>query len=346
MTKTFGSDNFAPAHPRVLEEMIRVNSGDQAPYGEDQYCAEAIELLQADHLLGRDCDVRFVLNGTGANVVALSALLKPWESVICAESAHINCDEVGAPEYVASIKLVTIPSEDGKLRPEMIESKLGVLGFEHARQPRVISISNSTEYGTIYSPAEVKALCDYAHERGLLVHCDGARIANAVAAQKAQGVTFYDLTAGSGVDALSLGGTKNGMVSGEAVVLFGEAQNRGIFMLRKMSLQLASKMRYVAAQYIAMFSDDTWLACASQANTMSTLLSEGLRARGITLTRETAANEVFAILAREHIAPLQERFGFYDWDASIGEVRFVCSWDTTESDIETLLAAIDDELGL
>lgn len=342
--KTFGSDNYAPVHPKVFQAMLEANRGDAAPYGEDKYTAQAIGLLHNDSLLGPDCDIRFVLNGTGANVLALSAIVKPWESVICAASAHINNDEVGAPEHISGIKLVTVDTEDGKLRPDLIEPHLAVLGFEHARQPGVISISNSTEYGTIYSPEELEELCSYAHSRGLLVHCDGARLANAVAAQDARGVTLYDLTAGAGVDALSLGGTKNGMVSGEAIALFGEARNRGIFMLRKMNLQLASKMRYIAAQYIGMFSDRTWLDCALQANNMAKRLSKGLADIGVFLTRATEANEVFALLPPESIKPLQERFGFYDWDTSIGEVRFVTSWDTMEEDVDALLEAIKKEI--
>lgn len=342
--KTFGSDNFAPVHPRIFEELIRINRGDAEPYGEDRYSAQAVEILQQNHLLGPNCDVRFMLNGTGTNVVALSALLKPWESVICAESAHINCDEVGAPEYVASIKLVPIPTDDGKLTPALVEPHLSVLGFEHARQPKVISISNSTEYGTVYTPQELKNLCDFAHSHGLRVHCDGARIANAVASQESEGVTLFDLSAGAGLDALSLGGTKNGMMSGEALVLFGDAAQAQVFMLRKMSLQLASKMRYVSAQFSAFFSDDTWLECARNANNQAAILSLGLSELGLRLTRKTSANEVFVILPKSIIKPLQKQFGFYDWDSKAGEVRFVTSWDTESKEVELLLSEIKKAL--
>lgn len=325
-----------------MEELVRVNEGHAIPYGYDEISSEAAAILKAPHLLGPDCDVRFVLNGTGANVVSLASLLQPWEAVVCAESAHINVDEVGAPEHVIGTKLITIKTPDGKLAPELIEPALARMGDEHARQPRVISITNATEFGTLYTPEEVRAICDYAHSKGLLVHCDGARISNAVAAQEDKGVSLFDLTAKAGIDALSLGGTKNGMMGAEAVVLFGEAQHEAIFMIRKMNLMLSSKMRYVSAQFLAYYRDETWLEAARHANRMNHLMAKGLKDLGITLSQEPDCNEIFAIFPREIIKPLQDEFHFYTWDESKAEVRLVCSWDTLKQEVEAFLARIKE----
>lgn len=339
--KMFGSDNFSGVHPCVFEELMRVNADHVVAYGDDMYTREACELLQRDDLLGTNCDIMFTWNGTGTNVVALSALVHSYESVICPQSAHINNDECGAPEHIAGLKLVPVATPDGKLTPELIEPCLSVVGFEHAAQPRVISISNSTEEGTIYSPEELKALCDYAHAHNLLVHCDGARIANAVVGNDC---TLFDLTAGAGLDALSLGGTKNALMGAEAVVLFGEARNRALFMIRKSSGQMPSKMRFVAAQFSALYRDGVWLECARNANAQATYLMEGLKARGIALTKEVRSNEVFALLPREIIEPLQEQYHFYTWNEDTCEVRFVTSWDTRSEEVDDLLASLDSQL--
>lgn len=336
--KLLGSDNFSGVHPRVFEELMRVNAEHVVAYGDDAYTEEAVALLQADDLLGSESQIMFTFNGTGTNVVALSALLKSYESVICPATAHINTDECGAPEHIASIKLVPIATPDGKLTPELVEPALGVMGFEHAAQPRVISISNSTEEGTIYTPEEVRALCDFAHERGLLVHCDGARIANAVVGN---GCTLYDLTAGAGLDALSLGGTKNAMLGAEAVVLFGEARNKALFMIRKSSGQMASKMRFVAAQFSAMYRNGLWRECAQHANAMAAYLVEQLQKRGFQLTKEVRSNEVFVIMPSEVIAALQEKYHFYMWNEARSEVRLVTSWDTQQSELDEFLADLE-----
>lgn len=337
--KAFGSDNYSPVHPAVLDELARVNVGHEVAYGDDPYTAEAIEILEQH--LGPDCDIRFVWNGTGANVVCLSALTSSWNSVLCAESAHINNDECGAPEHIAGLKLVPIATTDGKLTPVLVEPYLSVLGFEHATQPKVISISNVTEFGTVYTPEELKALCAFAHERGLMVHCDGARIANAAASL---GVSLRALTADVGIDALSLGGTKNGLMGAEAVVLFGKAQQPAIFMIRKSSGQLPSKMRYVAAQFSAAFRGDIWAQCAGNANEMAARLVAGLRELGVEITQSPDANEVFAVLPREHIKPLQDEFHFYTWNEDRNEVRWVTSWDTTADEVDRLLARLRERL--
>ena len=332
--KMFGSDNFSGVHPRVFEELMRVNEGHVVAYGDDDYTREAIEILQRDDLLGSECDIKFTWNGTGTNVVALSALVRPFESVICPVTAHINNDECAAPEHIAGLKLVPVQTCDGKLTPELIEPCLSVVGFEHAAQPRVISISNSTEEGTLYSPEELKALCDYAHAHDLLVHCDGARIANAVVGNDC---TLYDLTAGAGIDALSLGGTKNALMGAEAVVLFGDARTRALFMIRKSSGQMPSKMRFVAAQFSAMYRDGLWRECAQNANEMAQRLVAGLKECGLTLTKEIHSNEVFAILPEALVDPLQKKYHFYTWNATTNEMRFVTSWDTRAEEVDALV---------
>lgn len=336
----FGSDNHAAAHPAVLEAMAAVGAGHAHAYGDDDWTLAAVEVVRAR--LGGACDVAFVFNGTGANCVAFAALCRPWESVICAESAHINTDECGAPEHLAGIKLVPVATSDGKLTPELVRPHLTGFGFEHSTQPRVISVSNVTELGTVYTPDELRALADLAHEHGMLLHIDGARLANAAASL---GVSLAELTSGVGADALSLGGTKNGMVFGEAVVLFGEARVEHLAYARKQNGQLASKMRYLAAQFSAMYQGDLWLECATQANAMSARLAEGAAEKDIEIAFEPQANEIFAYLPAERVAPLAEEFGFYTWSETPDErgmqlVRWVTSWDTQPEDVDALLAAL------
>jgi len=333
----FGSDNFSSVHPCVLEELARVNEGHVVSYGDDRYTAEALEILRGH--FGDECDILLTFNGTGANVVCLSALLRSWQSVLCARTAHINCDETGAPERIVGAKLVPIDTIDGKLTPQLIEPFLGVLGFEHSAQPHVISISNVTELGTTYTLEELRTLCDFAHERGLAVHCDGARLANAAAAL---GVSLKALTADVGIDALSFGGTKNALMGAEAAILFGDARTSASFMIRKQCGQLSSKMRYVAAQFSALYRDDLWLECARHANRMAARLSEGLVANGCTLTQPTDANEVFCIMPHEWIEPLQEEFHFYTWDELRDEVRLVASWDTDPAFVEAFIIRLSE----
>ncbi len=336
----FGSDNHAGAHPAVLEAMAAVGPGHAHAYGDDEWTQRATAMLR--ERLGGECDVAFVFNGTGANCVAFAALCRPWESVICAESAHVNTDECGAPEHLAGVKLVPVATPDGKLTPELVRPHLTGFGFEHSAQPRVISVSNVTELGTVYTPTELRALADLAHEHGMPMHVDGARIANAAAAL---GVSLSELTGEAGVDALSFGGTKNGMVFGEAVVVFGDARVGHLGYVRKQNGQLASKMRYVAVQFSAMYEGDLWLRCATQANAMAVRLAEGAAEKGVDLKYEPQANEVFAFLPAERVGALADEFGFYVWDEtpdSAGRllVRWVTSWDTTPEDVDALLAAI------
>lgn len=331
----FGSDNHSGVHPEVLAAIAEANTGHVHAYGEDPWTEEAFSVLRRH--LGEDCDIAFVWNGTGANCVSFGVTCRPWESVVCATTAHVNCDECAAPERVAGIKLVTVDTPDGKLTPELAAPRLTGFGFEHSAQPRVISVSNVTELGTVYTPDELRALSDLAHEHGMLLHVDGARIANAAASL---GCGLRELTAGAGVDVLSLGGTKNGMLAGEAVVLFGDARNANLAYVRKQLTQLASKMRFISAQFIAMFSGDLWLRSARHANEMAALLARGAAGRGVAIEHPVQANEIFAVLPSERIAPLQERFHFYTWDEARDVVRWVTSWDTTAGDVEALLAEL------
>lgn len=331
----FGSDNHAGAHPKVLEAIAEANAGHAHGYGEDPWTERAIEVLHGH--LGQECDVAFVMNGTGANCVCFASTARSFESVICPETSHINEDECGAPEKVGGVKLVPVATPDGKLTPELVQPHLRGFGFEHHSQPRVVSVSNVSELGTVYSADELRALADQAHARGMILHVDGARLANAAAALD---VSLRAITTEARVDALSFGGTKNGMLYGEAVVLMGDAPAENLAFVRKQSTQLASKMRFVAAQFTALYEGDLWLELASHANAMAARLAEGARAAGIELAYEPQANEVFAVLPRERIAPLAERFHFYTWDEAAGVVRWVCSWDTTEDDVDALIDAL------
>jgi threonine aldolase len=287
--------------------------------------------------LGEECDVAFVWNGTGANCVSFAVSCHPWDSVVCATTAHINCDECAAPERVAGVKLVPIETRDGKLTPALVAPRLTGFGFEHSAQPRMISVSNVSELGTVYAPHELRMLADLAHEHGMLLHVDGARIANAAASL---GCSLRELITDSGVDILSLGGTKNGMLAGEAVVLMGEARSTDLAFARKQLTQLPSKMRFVSAQFSAMYRGDLWLESAAHANEMAARLARGARAKGVEITQDVDANEVFAVLPAQSIAPLQERFHFYVWDEPRGVVRWVTSWDTSTDDVDALVDSL------
>ncbi len=331
----FGSDNQAGVHPSVFQAIAEANQGHVPAYGDDVFTERARAVLRG--IFGEEAQLAFTFNGTGANVVSLGALCSPWQSVVCAATAHINTDECAAPEHIANVKLVAVETPDGKLTPDLVRPHLVGFGFEHHAQPRVISVSNVTELGGVYTPDELGRLAALAHEHGMFLHVDGARICNAAAAL---GVSLRALTADVGVDALSLGGTKNGMLAGEAVVLFGEARSENLAYVRKQSGQLSSKMRFVAAQFLAMFEGELWLECASHANAMAARLADGAADAGIEITHAVDANEVFAILPR-HITPaLQERFRFYVWDEERNEVRWVASWDTTEDDVDALVEAL------
>ena len=320
--------------------MAEASGGHVPAYGYDPYTARADELFR--ELLGEECDIHYVFNGTGANVVSLASVMRRQDAVICPAGAHINVDECGAPERLSGAKLVPVETTDGKLTPESVKPHLTGFDFEHHSQPRVISISQVSELGTVYTPPEVRALADVAHEHGMYLHMDGARIANAVASL---GVSAREAIVDAGVDVLSFGGTKNGMAFGEAVIHFGDGRADAMLFTRKQLAQLASKMRFISAQFSAMLEDGLWLENARHANSMATLLAEGARGLGIEVTQSVDANEVFAVLDPDVTAAAQERYAFYVWDESTGEVRWVTSWDTTEEDVEGFLGVLGELLG-
>jgi len=336
--KGFASDNHAGAHPEVLAAVADANAEHAVAYGADPWTARAQELLRAH--FGEQTVAHLVFNGSAANVLCLRALCRPWHSVICAAQAHLNVDEGGAPEAIAGVKLQAVPTPDAKLTPEHVERRLGRRGDEHAVQPRVVSVTQSTELGTRYSPEELRALAAVAHEHGLLLHVDGARLANAAAAL---GVSLRAITTDVGVDAVSFGGTKNGLLLGEAVVFCDPAHAAGIEYLRKQTLQLASKGRFLAAQFIALLEGDLWRRNAAHANAMAARLADALAGvPGVRLTQPVQANGVFAALPAQATAELQRYWRFYTWDEATGEVRLMCSWDTTPDEVDAFATDVSD----
>jgi threonine aldolase len=342
--RTFASDNYAGVHPEILEAIALANGGHQVAYGDDVY-TEALRGVFRGHF-GDQAEAWPVFNGTAANVVSLRSMCAPGEAVICAETAHINTDEGGAPEVTGGLKLLTVPTSDGKLTPDLVDRQAWGFGDVHRAQPRAVSISNATELGTLYTPAEIKAICDHAHELGMLVHLDGSRITNAAAAL---GVPLRALTTDAGVDMLSFGGTKIGLLLGEVVVVLNPAASRGVPFLRKTSMQLASKMRFVSVQFEALLGGDLWLRNARRANAMAARLAGAVRdIRGGELPRPVEANAVFAILPADVADRLRKRFRFYNWNEQVGggrvEVRWMCAFDTTEADVDAFAAALADEM--
>jgi threonine aldolase len=336
----FASDNYSGAHPEVLAALAAANGGHQVSYGQDEYTARLQAEMEA--LFGEGVEAYPVFNGTGANVVSLQSLVPRWGAVVCATTAHINVDENGAPERVGGLKLLGVPTPDGKLTPELIDREAWGWGDEHRAQPLAVSLTQTTELGTRYSVGELRAITEHAHARGMKVHMDGARLANAAAGL---GVPVREFTSDAGIDILSFGGTKNGMLFGECVVALDPEAAHGLTYLRKMDMQLASKMRFVSAQFLALLEDGLWLRSAAHANAMAARLRaavEGLD--GVELTQATESNGVFAILPEGVADRLRERFRFYDWDAARREVRWMCSFDTTEDDVDRFAEALREEL--
>lgn len=334
--RAFASDNYAGAHPDVLAAIAEANADHAVSYGDDPWTARAHELLRAH--FGADAQPWIVFNGTAANVLALGACCRTWESVITPSTAHLEVDEASAPERMAGVKLVTVPTADGKLHPGHLAPLLTRVGDEHASQPRMVSIANATELGTLYELDELRALADAAHAHDLLVHVDGARLANAAVAL---GVGLGDITTAIGADAVSCGLTKNGAMGVEAVVFLNGLEPAGFPWLRKQHAQLASKMRFLSAQVVAMLEGDLWERCAGQANAMARELAGAVASvPGVRVTQEVRANAVFAILPPAATAALQERFPFYVWNENTGEVRWMCCWDTTPDDVEAFAAAL------
>ncbi|MGW0033261.1 threonine aldolase family protein [Streptomyces sp. NPDC003314] len=336
----FASDNYAGAHPEVLAALALANEGHQVAYGEDQY-TDHLQRIVHSHF-GPGAEAFPVFNGTGANVTALQALTDRWGAVICAESAHINVDEGGAPERMGGLKLLTVPTPDGKLTPELIDRQAWGWEDEHRAMPQVVSITQNTELGTVYTVDEIRAITEHAHAKGIKVHLDGARIANAAASLD---VPMRAFTNAVGVDVLSYGGTKNGMIFGEAVIVLNPDAVSHMKHLRKLSMQLASKMRFVSVQLEALLAKDLWLRNARHANAMAQRLAAGVRALdGVEILYPVQANAVFARLPHEVSRRLQERFRFYFWDEAAGDVRWMCAFDTTEDDVDAFLQALKEEL--
>jgi threonine aldolase len=345
-SRGFASDNYAGAHPEVLAAIAEANGGHQVAYGEDVYTARLQEVMRGH--FGEQAEAFPVFNGTGANVTALTSLLPRWGAVVSAATAHINTDEGGAPERVSGLKLLSVPAPQGKLTPELIDLEAWGWGDEHRAQPLAVSITNTTELGTLYTVDEIRAITDHAHSLGMTVHLDGARISNAAAAL---GVPLRDFTTDAGVDILSFGGTKNGLLYGEAIVVLNPDASVGLGYLRKLNMQLASKMRFASAQLIALLTDDLYLRSARHSNAMAARLRGALEAAiaagsisNLSFSQPTEANAVFAVLPAGVADTLRQSFRFYDWDAATGEVRWMTSFDTTESDIDAFVAAITREL--
>jgi threonine aldolase len=341
MTRWFASDNNAGIHPEVLRAIAEANAGDAPAYGADAVTARAVSRFR--ELLGADADVFFVFNGTGANVLGLQALTRPWHAVICAETSHVAVDECGAGERFTGCKVITVPTADGKLRPDAVRRHLTGFGVEHHVQPRVVSIAQPTEYGTVYSVDEIRALAELAHGAGLYLHVDGARIANAAASLDLPLAAF---TRDAGVDVLSFGGTKNGLMVGEAVVFLRPGLADDFRFVRKQGMQLASKMRFVAAQYDALLADGLWLRSAAHANRLARRLADAVRGvPGVRITQPVDANAVFATLPRAAIAALQERHPFYVWNEELAEVRWMTHFATTDADVDAFAASVREVLG-
>ncbi|MGB4575832.1 MAG: low specificity L-threonine aldolase [Paludibacter sp.] len=333
--KSFASDNYSGIHPEILDAIQHANTQHEISYGDDFYTAKALELFE--NLFG-NVKVLYTFNGTGANIVSLKCCTLPFQSVICAETAHINSDECGAPTQNIGSSLLTLPTPDGKLTPELIKPLLTRIGNVHNTQPKVISISQSTELGTVYSIDELNTLCRFAHENGLYVHLDGARISNAVASL---GVSLKKTTVDCGVDIMSFGGTKNGLMIGEAVLIFNDKLKENAPYFQKQTAQLFSKNRFIAAQFIALLTNDLWKRMALHSNRMAQLLATEVgKIPGVKVTRSVDANAVFAIIPTHAIEALQNKYRFYVWDEQTKELRWMCSFDTTEAEVMDFAATL------
>ncbi|WP_241833193.1 threonine aldolase family protein [Streptomyces caatingaensis] len=340
LSRGFASDNYAGAHPEVLAAIALANEGHQTAYGEDVYTAHLQEVIRGH--FGPAAEAYPVFNGTGANVVALQAVTERWGAVVCAETAHINVDECGAPERVGGLKLLTVPTPHGKLTPELIDRQAWGWEDEHRAQPQVVSLAQTTELGTCYTPDEIREICDHAHERGMKVHLDGSRLANAAATL---GLPLRAFTTDAGVDLLSLGGTKNGLLFGECVVVLDPDSVKAMKHLRKLSMQLASKMRFVSVQFEALLAGDLWLRSAARANAMASRLASAVRdVPGVEILHPVESNAVFARLPHDVSERLQKRYRFYFWDEAAGDVRWMCAFDTTEADVDGFVAAVREEM--
>jgi threonine aldolase len=333
--RSFASDNNAGVHPEIIEAVAAANDGHVVAYGDDPFTARAVKVFQKH--FGKDIAVYFVFGGTGANVLGLKAITNTYEAVICAETAHINVDECGAPEKFTGCKLLNVRTPDGKIRVDQIKPFLHGVGFEHHVQPRVISVSQATEMGTVYTKSELKTLARFAHDHNMLLHVDGARIANAAVSLNA---SLKEITVDAGVDVLSFGGAKNGMMYGEAVVFLNKKLGEGFKYIRKQGMHLPSKMRFISSQFEALLAGDLWKRSATHANRMARVLASELEKAGLKLTQPVESNGVFAVIPEKYIPALQKKYFFYVWNEEISECRFMASFDTTEEDIHDFVSLV------
>lgn len=337
----FASDNNSGIHPDIIKEIIASNSGHVAGYGSDIYTEKALRLFREK--LGNSAEIFFVFTGTAANVLGLSSIMRSWNSVITASTAHLEGDECGAAEKFIGCKVLVVDTPDGKVTPELVEKHMHGIDFEHHSQPKAISITQCTEMGTVYSVDEIKRISDYAHSRGMLLHMDGARLANAAVSIN---LPFKAFTTDAGVDILSFGGTKNGLMGGEAICFLKPGITVDFKYIRKQGMQLASKMRFISSQYIAYFQNDLWKACASNANAMASILAEKLDGvPEVRITQKVQSNGVFVIIPDEVARKVREHYFFYPWDEKRSEWRLMCSWDTKIEDIEDFIILLKKELG-
>jgi len=336
----FASDNNSGVHSEIIKAIIEANEGHTVAYGDDIYTERAKQKFY-EHF-GNDIDIYFVFIGTAANVLGLNAATRSWNSVICAETAHINVDECGAPEKFNGFKLLSIETPNGKLTVDLIQKHMHGFGFEHHSQPKVISITQATEMGTVYTKGEIMALADFAHKNNMYLHMDGARIANAAVTLN---MKFKEFTKDAGVDILSFGGTKNGMMYGEAILFLDKQLGQDFKYVRKQGMQLASKMRFISAQFERYLTDNLWYKNAKHSNQMAQLLASKVQEiPQIKITQNVEANGVFAIVPKEIIEDLKKEYFFYDWDESKNEVRWMCSFDTAQEDIFKFVELIKSKL--
>ena len=340
MARFFASDNSSGIHPEVLRAIEAANHGHVPAYGDDPATTAAQEVFRRH--LGDDIDVYFVFGGTGANVLGLRTVVESYHAVLCAASSHVYVDECAAPERHLGCKLIPIPTDDGKLRPADVTPHLKGFGVEHHVQPRIISITQASELGTVYRPEEIRALADLAHAHDMLLHMDGARISNAAVSL---GVDLAATTGDAGVDVLSFGGTKSGLLAAEAIVFFGGGVGDRFPYIRKQGMQLASKMRFLAAQFLALLDNDLWRRNAEHANQLASMLAERVaEIAGVEITQPVESNAIFARIPSSAIEPLQQRYFFYVWNEPTAEVRWMTSWDTTEEDVAAFATAIREEV--
>ena len=344
MKRGFGSDNHSGVSPEVLKAIADANVDHALAYGDDEYCARVTELFK--QTFGQQANVYFVFNGTGANVLCIDAMCRSHHAVVCADTAHINVDECGAPQRIVGCKLLTVPTPDGKLTPDLVRTQLHGFGFEHHSQPRAISIAQSSELGTLYNLDEIRALADLAHQYNMYLHVDGARLANAAVSL---GCSFKEMTTDCGVDCLSFGGTKNGLLMGESAVILNPALDVELKYRRKQMGQLCSKMRFMAVQFETYLSEfdgvPLWRRNAEHSNRMAQMLFNEVKdIEGVKVMYPVQVNSVFVQLPREVWTALQQDYFFYDWDMDANVVRWMCSFDTTEEDIKSFVAALKRHL--